>query len=185
MTTSAWTLLDSGTKTTSGAAIVGGSANFLAASCSGYNWFELHSTYHGTATTHFGINTSLDGSSWQTNNDNVIYVDGSYCDGDNTTEGNSRRSGDSGDPRLTDAFNSMQNYQGVTTFSFPHDTTRYKFMTTRFGGWNNTMAQYSIKTISGTAIHGNRNSTNALTGIAFWNNAGYGNPVSWRLLGGT
>ena len=63
MTTSAWTLLDSGTKTTSGAAIVGGSANFLAAECSAYNWFELHWTYHGTATTHFGINTSLDGLS--------------------------------------------------------------------------------------------------------------------------
>ena len=185
MPTGAWTLLDSGTKTTSGAAIVGGSANFIAASCSAYNWFELHWTYHGTATTHFGINGSYNGSGWWTNSDNVIYVDSSYCDGDSATEGNNRRSGDSGDPRLTDAFNSMQNYQGVTTFSFPHDTTRYKFMTTRFGGWNNTMAQYSIKTISGTAIHGNRNSTNALTGIAFWNNAGYGNPVSWRLLGGT
>ena len=182
--TSAWTLLDSGTKTDSGQAVIGGSANFIAASCSAYNWFELHWCYHGTAQTHVGFNTSFNGSNWQTNSDNVIYMDGSHVATDSTTDDNNKRSGDSGDPRLTDAYNSMQNYHGVTTFSFPHDTTRYKMMITRFGGWNSTMAQYNIRMITGTAIHGNRGSTDALTGLAIWNNSGYGNPVSWRLLGG-
>tara|TARA_Y100001963_G_scaffold26088_1_gene35436 strand:- start:409 stop:1410 length:1002 start_codon:yes stop_codon:yes gene_type:complete len=177
-----WTLLTSGTKTTSGAAVIGDSANYIHESCSDYTWFELHWFYYGTANCNFGFNFSTSGTGWLGTSQHVALMEGAKVTTDSVGNADGRRSGATSDPRLNDA-KQCQYFQGVTRFNNPSDTTRYKMLTTVYTGWQPTMAEYNINMIQGTAGHTNRASTDALKGLAFFSSSGYGNPVSWRLLG--